>query len=72
LAVPKWLPRRLRAATPPRRAALSLSLFLSVGNEVPSAPGFLQDPVALNQLVKATDQPLGVFAVAFGDLKQSK
>lgn len=39
---------------------------------MPSATGFLQDPVALNQLVKATDQPLGIFTVAFSDLKQSK
>lgn len=72
MAVPKWLPRRLRATPPPRRTTLSLSLFLSVGNEMPSATGFLQDPVALNQLVKATDQPLGIFTVAFSDLKQSK
>ena len=64
--------RHLGAAAAAGGAALGLSLFLAVGDEVAPAPGFLQDSVALDQLVKAPDQTLRVFAVALGDLQQKR
>lgn len=52
----------LASPPPPGRAALRLSLFLTVGDEVAPTARLLEDAIALDHLVEAAQELLGVLA----------
>jgi len=60
------------AATASGGPAFGLALFFAVGDEVPPASGFLEDAVALDDFVEASDEAFAVFAVASSDLEQGR
>ena len=59
------------AAAAAGRAAFRLALFLTVGDEGASTPGFLQDAVSLDHFVKAAKQAFAVFVVLARDEEQT-
>ncbi len=60
------------AATASGGAAFGLALLFAVGDEVAAASGFLEDAVALDDFVEASDEAFAVFAVASSDLEQGR
>ena len=60
------------AATSSCGASLGLTLLFAVGDEVAAASGLLEDAVALDDFVEASDEAFAVFAVASSDLEQGR